>query len=79
MQVGLLEAIELFLIAKQIEAKSPKAIRWYQYLLAHFEHVGNYEGFKLLDVLLDAAREFVATLQARTLRAYSILRLSSKA
>jgi site-specific recombinase XerD len=65
----LLEAIELFLIAKQIEPTSPKTIRWYGSLLGHFaDHVGNGEGVRLQDISLDDGREFVAALQARTVR-----------
>lgn len=69
MQMGLREAIELFLIAKQIEAKSPRTIGWYRNLLIHFaKHVGDGKGAKLKDVSIDDAREFIASFQARTTR-----------
>ena len=61
--------IELFILSKQIEGRSPKTLSWYQANLERFAgFMTNGHAPTLHDITLDEARAFVAHLQGKTTR-----------
>ena len=63
MEITLSDTIDLFVITKTTEGRSPKTTSWYRDMLTHFcDYLGNP---KLAQVSIDDARRFVAHLQAR--------------
>lgn len=67
MTVG--QAIDTFVMAKQIEGRSPKTTQWYRNMLERFgQHAPAGLDQPVRDVGLDDARSFVAQLQSREQR-----------
>ena len=61
--------IELFILSKQIEGRSPKTLSWYQANLERFsDFVTDGQVPTLHEITLDNARSFVAFLQGRSTR-----------
>jgi site-specific recombinase XerD len=61
--------IELFILSKQIEGRSPKTLSWYQANLERFANfMTNGHAPTLHEITLDQARAFVAHLQGKTTR-----------
>ena len=67
MTLTLVNLIDMFASAKEVENKSKATIKWYRHmLLKYVEFIGG--GAKLSDLNLVAARQFIASLQARDVR-----------
>jgi integrase/recombinase XerD len=61
--------IELFILSKQIEGRSPKTLSWYQANLERFSNFLTGEHTPALqEITLDNARTFVAHLQGKSTR-----------
>ena len=63
MEITLSDTIDLFVVTKATEGRSPKTTTWYRELLTHFcNYLGNP---RLAQVSIDDARRFIAHLQAK--------------
>lgn len=66
MEITLSDTINLFVITKETEGRSPKTTTWYRDLLTRFsDYLGNP---RLAQVSIDDARRFIAYLQAKETR-----------
>ena len=62
-------AIDLFVVTKQSEGKSPKTVSWYLNLLSRFaDFVNDGDEVKLKDISVQHGRDFVSFLRAKTTR-----------
>ena len=67
--ISLPTLIELFILSKQIEGRSPKTLSWYQANLERFsDFVTDGQVPTLQEITLDNARTFVAYLQGKSTR-----------
>lgn len=63
MEISLNDTIELFIVTKTTEGRSPKTTTWYREMLTCFsDYLGNP---RLAQVSIDDARRFIAHLQAK--------------
>ncbi len=66
MEMTLGQAIDMFIVAKQVEGRSPRTTQWYREMLERFaRHQAAGLDERLHRVSVDTARAFIGDLQFR--------------
>ena len=66
METTLAQGIDLFILAKETEGRSPKTTQWYRTMLGHFaQHLPKGADTRLIELGIGDARAFVAHMQSK--------------